>query len=131
MTLREKYLECVKQASKPGKVLVSKSAIGPDVVALRDANGQVIGFSTVEYVPVTHPDVAKHLVSKSATKPETDPNAVFDSLFFGGPEVPTIGPGASKPHQTVVAKSVSNDVDDDPNDVLDLMVPDVYRHWPL
>lgn len=130
--LREQYLECVKASSRPGKVLVSKSAaVAPDIVCIRGPNNEVMGFSTIERLGIDHPEVAKHLVSKSAGG-AADPNACFDSLFFGGPEiVHTIepAPGALKPHQAVVSKSVPEDLDD--NSLLDGMVPSVFRSWPI
>lgn len=130
MTLREKYLSAVKEASKPQKQLVSKSALGPDVVALRDANGMIVGFSTVEDIPVGHPDHPnfKQDVAKSAAGAPADPNAVFDSLFFGETDGQSSGRTVSIPNKVVAAKS-ADDVED--NSCLDSMVPATFRQWPI
>jgi len=116
-TLRQQYLEQVKSAQRRQKTLVGKSAVGPQLVCLRNGHGQVIGFGEAEHVP---PDEIKQMVSKSVNAVGTreiggdildceivespDPeNDVFDSLFmFDFQRMPG-------------AVEVSKSAEDDPN----------------
>lgn len=80
MTLREQYFSALKAAQRlerPQKQLVSKSALGPNVVTVVGPTGEVIGFGPAERVPleVVQEELRKEEVAKSA---DLDPNAVFD-----------------------------------------------------
>lgn len=75
MNLREQYLEALKAS---GKTMVSKSASGPQLYAVRNGAGEVLGFYPGE--PVS-PDEVKRVISKSALP--KDPNGVFnDARLF-------------------------------------------------
>ena len=81
MNLREQYFEALKQSQR--KQLVSKSAIGPDIYAIRDSAGNLIGFAPGERLSPGEIADLKTEVAKSAAT--DDPNSVLDSLFdFGG-----------------------------------------------
>lgn len=110
MSLREKYLQAVanSQLSTRGKQLVSKSALGPDIYAVRDDTGRVVGFAPGEQLSPEEIAKLKQPVSKSA---ESDLNAVFDSLFdFGEPLTATIG--GQPVNATIADVQKSADVDD-------------------
>jgi len=108
-SLRESYLEAVKQASRkaaPRKVLVSKSAIGPPIYCIRDQSGEVVGYAPGEQLG---PDerqrvMGKEDLSKSA---DLDPNSCFDD----SPLLPAFNQdGLQSVGQMEIAKSA--DIDD-------------------
>lgn len=116
MNLREKYFAALKESQRmeKGKQLISKSALGPAIVALRDDTGRIVGFSAAE--PVAPDEVARQVaigkadVSKSAT--DDDANSLFDAVFG-----PILGsPNQADESRTVVAKSADRP---DPNAVFD------------
>lgn len=78
--LRRQYLETLKAST--GKQLVSKSASGPRIYAVKNNQGDIIGFRTGE--PVS-PDEVRRVVSKSASASE-DPNAILDSFVLPTPK---------------------------------------------
>jgi len=101
--LRRRYLEQVKTAQRGDtqhKQLVSKSGIGPQMACLRDADGQIIGFSPVE--PLSPDEIQKQLFAKSVDGAGDD-NAVFDDLFEFQPSLQPCG------------VEVSKSADDEPN----------------
>ncbi|MEX1039664.1 MAG: hypothetical protein WDZ51_03470 [Pirellulaceae bacterium] len=78
--LRENYFEALKAAQRlerPRKQLVSKSALGPQIVTVHDSSGVVMGFGPVERVPpdVVQAELRKEEIAKGA---DLDPNAIFD-----------------------------------------------------
>lgn len=106
MNLRERYFAAVKESQR--KELISKSATsGPQVYAIKNQAGEIIGFAPGERLSPSEVAALKTDVAKSATA--EDPNAVLDSLFdFGGPP----------------AVEVSKSVDaNDPNAILDGVFP--------
>jgi hypothetical protein len=64
--LRQQFLAALKA---PGKVLIAKSANAPEVIAVRNGLGEVIGFGRPE--AVSPEEVQAMLI-------QTDPNACFD-----------------------------------------------------
>lgn len=107
--LREQYFAAIKQGQR--KQLVSKSAAapGPNIYAIKNQSGEIIGFVPGERLSPAEVAALKTDIAKSA---ETDdPNAILDDLFdFGSPPAPV-----------EVSKSV--EFDDAPNAVLDGVFP--------
>lgn len=100
MSLRENYLHAVKQSQPVGrKELVSKSALGPNIYAIRNNAGEVVGYAPGEHLsPAEIEELRKPLG-------DGDPNAIFDSLFDFG-------------DANAVEVMKSADDSDDPNTVL-------------
>ena len=120
--LRDQYFAALKSSCKQ---LVSKSALGPQIVALRDANNRIVGFSSAEHLSPDHPEIAPYLkreVCKSAAVAAEHPNSVFDDFFDDWfPEQPTV--------KTETKKSAADPADK--NAILNPCVPMEFLRWPI
>lgn len=112
--LRTQYLE----AFKGSKTLISKSAIGPQLYAVRNGAGQVLGFYPGERIS---PEEVKRVISKSADLPE-DPNNVFDDFRL----FPTAQPEEQQFGQSQEIQKGA-ELDDDPNAELKSLFPSFLR----
>jgi len=83
MTLREKYFEALSQSQTKHKTLMGKSAVDPQLVALRNEEGSIVGYGEAEHVPLSDPHHPsnRHDVSKGA-----DLNDCLDDFFPFGDE---------------------------------------------